>query len=48
MFHYVYILRSEIAPERHYIGMTSDLAQRLAAHNSGKVSHTSKFKPWTH
>jgi predicted GIY-YIG superfamily endonuclease len=47
MFHYVYILKSEVAPERHYIGMTSDLTQRLAAHNSGKVSHTSKFKPWT-
>ena len=47
MFHYVYILKSEVAPERHYIGMTSDLATRLAAHNSGKVSHTSKFKPWT-
>ena len=47
MFHYVYILRSDAAPERHYIGMTSDLAARLAAHNSGKVSHTSKFKPWT-
>jgi predicted GIY-YIG superfamily endonuclease len=27
--------------------MTSDLTQRLAAHNSDKVSHTSKFKPWT-
>ncbi len=47
MFHYVYILKRDVAPERHYIGMTSDLAQRLAAHNSGKVSHTSKFKPWT-
>ena len=47
MFHYVYILKSEVAPERHYIGMTSDLTQRLAAHNSGKVSHTSKFKHWT-
>jgi predicted GIY-YIG superfamily endonuclease len=47
MFHYVYILKSDVAPERHYIGMTSDLTQRLAAHNSGKVSHTSKFKPWT-
>jgi putative endonuclease len=47
MFHYVYILRSEAEPERHYIGMTSDLTQRLAAHNSGKVSHTYKFKPWT-
>ena len=47
MFYYVYILRSEAAPERHYIGMTSDLTQRLAANNSGKVAHTSKFKPWT-
>ena len=47
MFYYVYILRSEAAPERHYIGMTSDLTQRLAAHNSGKVTHNSKFKPWT-
>jgi len=47
MFHYVYILKSEVAPERHYIGVTSDLTQRLASHNSGKVSNTSKFKPWT-
>jgi putative endonuclease len=47
MFQYVYTLKSEVAPERHYIGVTSDLTQRLAAHNSGKVSHTSKFKPWT-
>ena len=47
MFHYVYILKSEVAPERRYIGVTSDLTQRLATHNSGKVSHTSKFKPWT-
>ncbi len=47
MFHYVYILKSDSDPERHYIGLTTDLAARLAAHNSGKVSHTSKFKPWT-
>jgi predicted GIY-YIG superfamily endonuclease len=47
MFHYVCILKSEIALECHYIGMTSDLDQRLAAHNSDKVSQTSKFKPWT-
>ena len=47
MLHYVYILKSKVAPELHYIGMTSDLTQRLAIHNSGTVSHTSKFKPWT-
>ena len=47
MFHYVYILKSEVVPARRYIGMTSDLTQRLASHNCGKVSHTSKFMPWT-
>jgi len=46
MFHYVYILVSETNPVRHYVGSTSDLTTRLAAHNAGKVSHTSKHKPW--
>lgn len=46
MFHYVYILVSESAPTRHYIGSTADLSARLAAHNDGRVSHTSKYKPW--
>jgi putative endonuclease len=46
MFHYVYILVSESDPDRHYVGSTSDLDVRLAAHNAGKVSHTSKHKPW--
>ena len=46
MFHYAYILRSESFPERHYVGSTSDLNARLAAHNAGKVRHTSKYKPW--
>jgi len=45
MFHYVYILVSESEPDRHYIGSTSDLNARLAAHNAGRVSHTSKYKP---
>ena len=46
MFHYVYILVSETDPARHYIGSTADLNTRIAAHNAGKVSHTSKYKPW--
>ena len=46
MFHYVYILVSETNAERHYIGSTADLDARLAAHNAGKVSHTSKHTPW--
>ena len=36
MFHYVYILKSEIALERHYIGMTSDLDLRLGRDGEGK------------
>ncbi|HEX5508813.1 MAG TPA: GIY-YIG nuclease family protein [Pseudolabrys sp.] len=29
-----------------YVGLTGDLRICLAAHNSGKVRHTSKYKPW--
>jgi predicted GIY-YIG superfamily endonuclease len=43
---YVYLLQCIAEPDRHYIGVTEDLRERLKEHNSGKVSHTSKFKPW--
>jgi putative endonuclease len=43
---YVYILRSLEHLERYYVGLTSDLRSRLAKHNAGEVSHTSKFAPW--
>jgi predicted GIY-YIG superfamily endonuclease len=43
---YVYILRSQIDPARHYVGTTGDLKARLDKHNAGEVSHTSKFGPW--
>jgi len=45
-FHFVYILRSTAHPERHYTGLTEDLESRLAKHNRGEVSHTSKYRPW--
>ena len=44
---YVYSLNSESNPERFYVGITRDLRARLAKHNAGEVSHTSKFTPWT-
>ena len=44
-FHYVYILVSQVNPNRHYTGITQDLDQRLQLHNSGKVAHTSKHIP---
>jgi putative endonuclease len=46
MFHYVYILQSELDPARFYTGATEDLKARLVKHNAGEVPHTSKFKPW--
>jgi predicted GIY-YIG superfamily endonuclease len=45
-FHYVYILRSESEPERHYTGITSNLRSRLQAHNAGLCEHTAKYRPW--
>jgi len=43
---YVYLLRSENHRRQTYVGVTSDLRQRLADHNSGKARHTRKFRPW--
>ncbi len=45
-FHYVYILMSKSHPAEIYIGLTSNLAKRLAAHNAGLSAHTAKFRPW--
>jgi putative endonuclease len=43
---YVYIIRSVPFPDQEYTGATADLKPRIADHNSGKSSHTSKFLPW--
>ena len=43
---YVYILQSLSDPDRHYVGLTDDVSERLKRHNSGDVAHTSKFLPW--
>jgi putative endonuclease len=45
-FFYVYILQSEVNPQRFYTGLTDDLRTRLKNHNSGRIVHTSKWKPW--
>ncbi len=39
---YVYILES-LDSEHFY---TDDVPARLAKHNAGEVTHTSKYKPW--
>ena len=44
--HYVYLIKSTSHPDQKYIGITSDLKDRLKTHNEGRSPHTSKYKPW--
>ena len=44
--YYVYLIKSLSAQRERYVGMTTNLEQRLREHNIASSSHTSKFKPW--
>jgi putative endonuclease len=44
---FVYILRSNVAPERHYVGLTSDVEHRLRWHNHGPKGATIRYRPWS-
>jgi len=43
---YVYILRSQKYPDRHYTGFTKEISKRLLKHNYGEVKSTARYKPW--
>jgi predicted GIY-YIG superfamily endonuclease len=43
---FVYVMVSTVDPRRHYVGLTSNVAQRLAVHNSGGSHHTAQQRPW--
>ena len=43
---YVYVLQSEMQPDRYYVGVSGDVARRVDEHNAGHSIHTNKFKPW--
>lgn len=43
---FVYILRSESDPARHYVGVTADVDERLAWHNGGPSGVTIPHRPW--
>src|SRR4029434_1779139 len=45
-FFYIYILQSECDEHRFYTGLTDDLRKRVQNHNSGRVLHTAKWRPW--
>ena len=44
---FVYILRSDPHPDRHYVGLTSDVTRRLYWHNNGPSGVTTNHRPWS-
>jgi len=44
--YYVYLIESLSTQRERYVGITTNLEQRLREHNTGSSSHASKFKPW--
>ena len=43
---FVYILRSDSDPARHYVGRTGQVDERLHWHNEGPNGSTVKHRPW--
>ena len=43
----VYMIRSDVDPSRHYIGITNDSHARLEWHNHGSCGHTQSHRPWS-
>jgi putative endonuclease len=43
---WVYFLQSTKDPNQTYVGITSDLDERLQDHNWGRSRHTRKYRPW--
>jgi putative endonuclease len=44
---FVYVLRSDADPNRHYVGLTSDVERRLHSHNTGPSGVTLRHRPWS-
>jgi predicted GIY-YIG superfamily endonuclease len=44
---FVYILRSDADPNRHYVALTSDVWRRLHWHNTGPSGVTVRHRPWS-
>jgi len=44
--YYTYVIESIAEPTHYYAGSTEDLRARIADHNAGRSTHTSKYRPW--
>jgi len=43
----VYIVRSRSDPSRHYVGMTSNIQNRLEWHNHASAGYGIRYRPWS-
>jgi predicted GIY-YIG superfamily endonuclease len=43
---FVYVLRSEFDQSRHYVGVTTNVEERLWWHNNGPDGQTIRYRPW--
>ena len=44
---FVYVLRNDRDPNRHYVGIMSDVDNRLEWHNFGPCGYTTRHRPWS-
>ena len=44
---FVYVLRSDADPARHYVGLASNPRERLDWHNAGPCGYTQAHRPWS-
>ena len=44
---FVYVLRSDSDPSRHYVGRATDVNERLEWHNAGPCGYTLRHRPWS-
>ena len=44
---FVYILRSDANPTKHYVGVASNPDERLDWHNAGPCGYTVAHRPWS-
>ena len=44
---FVYVLRSEADPSKHYVGIASNPRDRLGWHNGGPCGYTVASRPWS-
>ena len=43
---FVYVLKNASPRAGFYVGLSSDVRERLEDHNAGRCPHTSRSRPW--